>query len=484
MYDLLINNGLVVTENGESQADVAVSDGKIAAVIERGGNGTPVEAGRTIDADGKLVLPGAIDPHVHYGLEFAGCVSEGSEFSLAAAAGGTTTIIDFAVHTDEASAHDAIAAKRAQHDGTIALDYGLHVILTGEIPFEVIEEIPDLVREGYPTIKTMMTYGWMADDGYRWGVMNAVAEAGGLSVVHAEDDAIANWLTKKYVREGKTHGAYIGETRGSVVEEAAVRRALFLAERSGSPLYILHMAAADGVDALAEARSRGLPFYGETLTPYLSFTGENLWEEERGLLYNNYPTLKTQDDQDRLWSAVQDNRLQVISSDHFLIKAVDRNSKMGTKVDDGLQCGQAGVELRMPVSYSLGVATGRLSLTRFVQVIATNPAKIMGLYPQKGTIAVGSDADVVVFDPEKRWTVDVPSLHMDTDYSLWEGWELTGKPQTVIQRGVVLVEDEQVVGPTDGGRFIPRSIPSEIRNRPLDPSLTRGGALRAEPALA
>ena len=236
------------------------------------------------------------------------------------------------------------------------------------------------------------------------------------------------------------------------------------------------MGAETAIDALAEYRTRGLPVYGETLTPYLSFTADELWKEPRGLLYNNYPTIKTQQDQDAIWASVADNRLQVISSDHFLIKAVDRYSKMGTTIED-LQCGQAGVELRIPVAYTLGVGSGRLSLSRFVQLISTNPAKIMGLYPQKGTLAPGSDADVLIFDPEREWRVEVDELNMDTDYSCWEGWDLKGKARTVLQRGVVLIEDEQIVGPRGGGRFLPRAIAPEILARPLDPMLTAGGQL-------
>jgi dihydropyrimidinase len=302
--------------------------------------------------------------------------------------------------------------------------------------------------------------------------MTAVAENGGMSVVHAEDDAIATWLTKKYLREGKTHGAYISETRGPLVEEAAIRRAMLLAERSGSPLYVLHMAAGSGVEALAEGRAKGLAFYGETLTPYLSFTAEKLWDDEnRGLLWNNYPTIKNQEDQDVLWAAIADNRLQVVSSDHFLVTAVDRYEKMGTTVDS-LQAGQAGVELRIPVLFHLGVQGGRISMNRFVELISTNPAKIMGLYPRKGHLAVGSDADIVILDPNRTWTVRHEDLHMSADYSCWDGWELHGKVRTTILRGHVLVDNEEFVGPKGAGQFIPRKLLREIAEPPLQPELT------------
>jgi dihydropyrimidinase len=448
-----------VTEAGVREADVAVAGERVEAIEPRGALGS--EALRVLDAEGLLVLPGGVDPHVHYELEALGARSESAETSVAALFGGTTTVIDFAFQEPPTGALDTVASRQEVFEGRMAPDWGLHVVLTGEIPFEVVEEIGDLVRDGVPTVKTMTTYGWMCDDGHRYGVMCAVAEAGGMSVVHAEDDDIARWLTKKYVREGKTHGAYIAETRPSLVEEAAVRRALLLAERSGSALYILHMAAAAGVEALAEARARGLPMYGETLTPYLSFTADALWEEGRGLLFNNYPTIKTQADQDLLWGAVADDRLQAVTSDHFLIKAADRMTKMGVTIED-LQCGQAGVETRIPVLYSSGVAAGRLSLERFVQLVATNPARLMGLYPRKGTLAPGSDADIVLFDPAKRWTVSLDTLHMDTDYTCWEGWELTGKPRTIVLRGVVVIEDERVVGSTTRGTFLPRAVASEL----------------------
>jgi dihydropyrimidinase len=468
-YDLLVRGGTVVTEDGSREADVAVVGERIDAIEAPGALGT--DARRVVDAHGMLVLPGAVDPHVHYELEALGARSESAETSVAALFGGTTTVVDFAFQEPPTSAHDTIAARKAIFEGRMAPDWGLHIVLTGEIPFEVMEELGDVVRGGIPTVKTMTTYGWMCDDGHRYGVMCAVAEAGGMSVIHAEDDDIARWLTKKYVREGKTHGAYIAETRGSLVEEAAVRRALLLAERSGSALYILHMAAAAGVDALAQARAAGLPMYGETLTPYLSFTADALWEEGRGLLFNNYPVIKTQADQDVLWEAIADDRVQAVTSDHFLIKAADRMTKMGVTIED-LQCGQAGVETRLPVLFSSGVATGRISVERFVQLVATNPARLMGLYPRKGTLAPGSDADLVVFDPARRWTVSLDNLHMASDYNCWEGWELVGKPRSVVLRGTVVIEDEQVVGPRDGGVFLPRAIAPELLRTPADHAAT------------
>ena len=465
MFDLLVRGGTVVTATGTDDLDVAVSGEEIAAVEGHGELGS--EAKKVVDATGKMVLPGGVDPHVHYGVNFERIVfAEPQEYSWAAAWGGTTTTIDFALQSAEQPLHEAVAEKKEEAGGRMAVDYGLHAMLTGTPTFEVIEEIGDIIRGGIPTVKTLTTYLWMMDDGHRFGVMSEVAEHGGLSIVHAEDDAIANWLTAKYLREGKTHGAYVAETRGPLVEEAAIRRCLLLAERAGSPLYVFHMAAGSGIQALAEARARDLPMYGETLIIYLTFTSDILWDDERqGLLWNNIPSLKSQEDVDACWSAVQDDHCQVVSSDHFAIESKVRYEKMGTTIDQS-QGGQSSVEMRLPGLWSEGVETGRISPNRFVELVSTNPAKIMGLYPRKGQIAVGADADIVVLDPKKTWTPRWQDHHMVVDYNNWEGIELTGKIVTTILRGNVLLEDENWVGSKTGGQFQERALLPEITSNP------------------
>jgi len=478
-HDLLIRGGTVVSHEDERALDVAIDEEQITALY---GPGADVDAAETIDASGKLVIPGGVDPHVHYAMDFQGLLeTEGPENTAAAVHGGDTTVIDFAIMEPPRGLQETITAKQERLNGNMAVDWGLHAILTGEFSFENIEEIGDVIRGGIPTIKTMMTYGWMCDDGRRFGVMSEVAKHGGMSVVHAEDDAIANWLTAKYVREGKTHGAHICEVRGPLVEEAATRRALFLAERAGSPLYILHMAAGSAIEALGEYRSRGLPMYGETLAAYLSFTQDDLWEETpievngrqyaRGPIYNNYPTPKFGPDRDACWAAIADDRLQAVATDHCLVKLKDRYEIMGTTVD-AMQAGQASVELRVPVVYSHGVATGRFSASRWVELISYNPARLMGLWPAKGELAPGADADVVVFDPQRKWTVQWQDLHMSEPYSCWDGWELTGKVRDTIRRGQVLVRDGNYVGSRTDGRFLKRRLLSELMASSLNPSLT------------
>jgi dihydropyrimidinase len=480
-YDLIVRGGTVVTPSATEPLDVAVSGEQIAAIEPPGSLGR--DAGRVIDATSCLVIPGGVDPHCHWNLGWQETKSEGQEHSWAAAWGGTTTLIDFAFQEGEVSLHDAVAAKREEADGSMAVDYGLHALLSGNTSFEVMEEIGDVIRGGIPTIKTLTTYAWMSDDGHRYGVMTEVAEHGGLSIVHAEDDALANWLTKKYIREGKTHGGYISETRGSLVEELAIRRALLLAERTGSPLYIFHMAAGAGVHALAEARAKGLPMYGETLIVYLSYTAEKLFDDaNRGLLVSNFPTIKFQEDQDTLWAAVADNRLQVVSSDHYGLDAETRYKHMGTRVDTP-QGGQNAVEMRVPVLFHRGVQEGRISLERFVELISTNPAKIMGLYPRKGALLPGSDADIAVIDPNRRWTVRAEEHHMGGDYNAWEGWELGGEVVTTILRGTPLVENDRWVGSKTGGRYLPRTLMPEVVGASPDLSATFESALQTATAV-
>ena len=475
MHDLLILNGTVVTPAGSEALDVAVDGETIAALGMPGELGT--EARKVVDATGCLVIPGGIDPHVHYAMNFEGILTtegpavlvrrrprrehERHRLRLPGAAGG-------AHRRDRRRARRSSRARwpstgRSTRSSRKAFSY------------DDVEEIGQAIRDGIPTIKTMMTYGYMSDDGQRYGAMLEVAEHGGMSVVHAEDDAIASWLTGKYIREGKTHGAYICEVRGPIVEEAAIRRAMFLAERTGSPLYVLHMAAGSGIEALAEGRAQGLPFYGETLSAYLSFTQDDLWDESpievngttynaRGALFNNYPAPKFGPDRDTCWAALADGRLQVVATDHALVSLKDRFETMGTTVDN-MQAGQAAVETRIPLLYSEGVAKGRISAERWVELISVNPAKLMGMWPRKGQIAEGADADIVVFDPERRWTVDWRELHMSGGYSCWDGWEVTGKVRDTILRGSVLVEDGEFVGLED--------------RRPVGPADdAAGGALR------
>ena len=469
-YDLLVRGGTVVTPAAAEPLDVGVTGERIAAIDRHGALGNEAADDRR---DRLHRHPGRVDPHVHYSLGFGPVHAEPQEYSPAPTFGGTTTLIDFAFWQEPKTLHEAVEEKKAEASGRMAVDYSFHALLAGNPPFEVLEEIGDVIRGGIPTIKTLTTYGWMSDDGHRYGVMSEVAEHGGLSIVHAEDDDIANWLTKKHLRE---EARRLHRRHARAARRGGRGAALLAARRAdGIALYVFHIAAGSAAIALGEGRARGLPFFGETIIAYLSFTADKLWDDEgRGLLWNNYPVIKHQGDQDVLWEAVADDRIQVVSSDHFATSAADRFEKMGTTVDS-LQAGQASVEMRVPVLFHRGVHERRISLNRFVELVSTNPAKIMGLYPRKGALAVGSDADIVVIDPAKSWTVSAESHHMSPDYNCWEGWRL-GRVTTTILRGSVLVADGNWVGSRTGGRFIERTLLPELTGRPPDLSLTSESA--------
>lgn len=443
-----------MTIDGRRSADVAVIAGRIASITPHGSHYARVK--RTIHADGLLVLPGAVDPHCHFGTFLDDSWAEPECYSAAAAFGGTTTVLDFVFQSAPASLHEAVQRKREQADGEMAVDYGLHAVVTGDISFEVLDEIPDIIQSGIPSVKTFMTYrSLVVDDGHRWAVMREVADHGGLSLVHAEDDAIAAWLTKRSLRRGNIHGSYISETHPALVEEAAVRRALLLAERAESPIYILHVSSAAALAAITQARTRGLPVYGETLLTYLSFTNEQVRTgEDGGLLWNNFPPLKCDSDRRTLREAVKDDRLQVVSSDQWA-NTYDERMASGTTIDR-LQSGQAAVELRVPVLFHLLVNSGMIELERFVEVVATNPAKLMGIYPEKGDLQVGSDADIVLFDPHATWTIRHEDLHMRADWNCWDDWEITGRVALTLLRGEIMVEHGRWVGPRGSGHFLKR----------------------------
>jgi dihydropyrimidinase len=475
VFDTLVSGGTVVTPVEIAELDVGIVDEQIAAI------GTPGSLGRdavqTIDATGCLVLPGGIDPHVHYSgpaTPAGGAAPETQDYSAAAAFGGVTTIVDFAFQAGSQSLHDAIASKKEEAAGRMAVDFGLHAGFLGNPRFEVLDEIEDAVKGGLPTFKTFMIYpGWEMDDGHLWGVMNRVAACGGVTLVHAEDSALVSWLTAKYVREGKTHGAHIVETRPSVAEETAMRRALTLAERSGCRVYFMHVSSRRGLEAIVDARQRGVIVLAETTAPYLSFTAEKLWEEN-GLLWATTPPVKYADDRDALWRALASHILDVVSSDHFVVSTKDKYEKMGTTIKS-LMGGYDGVELRVPLMFHCGVQEGRITLRRFVDVVSANPARIMGLYPRKGCLAPGADADIMIIDPEHLWTIRSDDLHTSADYCPWEGWELRGKVRTTLLRGSPLVVNENYVGSKTGGRFLPRFVDM--------PQATDDGIMRLRPAV-
>lgn len=330
-------------------------------------------------------------------------------------------------------------------------------MITGESTFEVLEEIPETISGGVSSFKMFTTFSGssaagavFSHDGRIWGVMQQTARHGGIAMVHCEDDCIIDQCVRKLYREGRQHTRNITEARPNLCEELAITRMLLLAKRTGSPLYIVHVSSVEGVEAIAEAQGKRLPVYGEALHNYLAFCSED-YARPSGAIYHNYPSLKSRKDQAALWTALTSGVLDVASSDDFTIPFARKT--LGQEVDNTAG-GHDGIETRMGYLYSEGVRTGKLDINRYVDVSATSVAKLFGIYPRKGIVAIGSDADIVILDPDMRKRITLAELHSDCDYSIWDGADFTGWPVVTMLRGNVLVENGVWTGPAGGGQFI------------------------------
>jgi dihydropyrimidinase len=459
MFDLLITGGKIVSPDNTIVGDVAVKKGKVVAVTQPGV--LTSKAVRTIDATDKYVVPGGVDAHVHFRMGFPPIVTQDyDQGTIAAAYGGTTTVIDFAIREAGASPLQSVKNKISETEGKLAIDYSCHCLLTGKLAPADIEELGDVIALGVPSIKVMMIYfDWPPGDGGLYAMLEEVAKHGGIGVVHAENQAMQQYFAEKLISEGKTSGRFIEASRPGIVEEEAVRRAIFLAKKAGAGLFVLHNTYRGSVEAIAEARAKGQAVYGETCHNYLCFTNDDLVNRENGLRWSNFPPLRHAEDQAKLWQALISGSLQVVSTDDFTFPAETRDT-MGQELPD-IECGHNGAETRVPVLFSEGVSKGRMSINRFVEIFSTNAAKIYGLYPQKGTIAPGSDADIVLIDPDLEKTIKLEDLHT-VDYSIWDDFEVKGVPIMTISRGKIIVENGTYVGQVGDGRFVKRKIDPQI----------------------
>jgi dihydropyrimidinase len=461
VLDLAVVGGTVVTGHTPVRADIGVKDGRIV-VISAPGSITG-DTSETLEASGRFVVPGGIDAHVHFNLNVTEAMRAQSavDGSRAAAFGGTTTFIDFALQAGDQSAMEAVEAKVEELRGQRPqVDYALHLMLTGAVGLEVMDELKGVVDSGVSSFKMFTTFSGesasgnlYSDDGRIYGVMQQAERAGGMVMVHCEDDCIIGYNVQRLYAAGMQHGRNIHLARPPLAEEAAVRRMALLARRTGCPLYVVHVSSSWGVEAIREARAARLPVYGEVLHNYLTFTSERYAADE-GLLYHNYPPLKGSSDQDELWRAAASGDLQTVASDDFTIP---KAAKLSGRQVDNVPGGHNGIETRMDVLFSEGVASQRLDLARYVRLTAENPAKLFGLYPRKGAIAIGSDADLAVIDPAWSGRLSLAELHSACDYSLWDGWDLRGRVRATVLRGRVLVQDGRWVGPTGAGEFVPAS---------------------------
>ncbi len=451
----LIRNGRIITAVDDYNADILIEDGIVTLI----GRKLEMEADKVIDASGKWVIPGGIDAHTHMELPFGG-TSSSDDFrtgTIAAAHGGTTTIIDFAVQSHGQALRGALDTWFAKAEGKTAIDYGFHMICT-DLPDSRLPEMKDLINEGISSFKLFMAYPgvFLVDDGTIFKAMSTAGEAGGLVCMHAENGLVIDVLVKRALAEGRTAPKYHALTRPTKAEAEGTGRAIALAEMAGAPVYIVHLSCDDALRKVVEARDAGIPAYAETCPQYL-FLDQSDYERENfeGAKYVMTPPLRPKENQEKLWRGLQFNDLQAISTDHcpFCFK---EQKELGRGDFSKIPNGGPGVEDRMSLVFNGGVVAGRISPNRFVELVSTSPARIFGLFPRKGTIAVGSDADIVIFDPEAEKTISAKTHHMNVDYSAYEGMKVRGVSETVLSRGKIIVDKGQYLGKPGEGQFLKR----------------------------
>jgi dihydropyrimidinase len=455
---ILIKGGRVVTAVDSYIADILIED-SVIALIGRDLDRIAGEVDKKIDASGKLVIPGGIDPHTHMDLPFGG-TSSSDDFETgtrAAAFGGTTTIIDFAVQYHGQALNQALDVWFAKAQGKAAIDYGFHMIVT-DMPDQRLPELHGLIDQGVSSFKLFMAYPgvFLVDDGTIFKAMSKAGEHGGLICMHAENGVVIDVLVKRAIAEGKTAPKYHALTRPTRAEAEGVHRAIAIAEMANSPVYIVHLSCYDALKEVQAARDLGLPAFAETCPQYL-FLDYSLYEQEgfEGAKYVMTPPLRDKSNQEQLWKGLRGNDLQVISTDHcpFCFK---EQKELGRDDFSKIPNGGPGVEHRMSLIYDGGVVQNRINVNRFVELTSTAAAKIFGLFPKKGTIAVGSDADIVVFDPNREQVISSKTHHMRVDYSAYEGRKVRGVTEIVLSRGNVIVENGEFKGKAGDGKFLKR----------------------------
>jgi dihydropyrimidinase len=454
--DTVIRGGTIVTASDTTRGDVGILGDKIVAIASEL---NAENAARVIDAAGRYVMPGGIDVHTHLDMPFGGTKSadDFESGTVAAAHGGTTTLIDFAIQYKGQTLRHAFDTWMAKADHKAAIDYAFHCIIT-ELGDAHVEEMGALVREGVPSFKLFMAYPgvFMLDDASIFRAMLAAAKYGGMICMHAENGGAIDVIVQRALAEGKRAPKYHALTRPTTAEAEATSRAIALAEMAGAPVYIVHLSCNDALEKVREARDRGLAAYAETCPQYLYLSLENMDVPGfEGAKYVFTPPLREKWNQEKLWQGLAKDTLQVVSTDHcpFCFK---EQKELGRDDFTKIPNGGPGIENRMSLVFSGGVNGGRFSVNRFVQLVSTAPAKLFGLYPRKGTIAVGSDADIVVFDPDEEMVISASTHHMRVDYSMFEGIRVKGVAKIVLSRGRVIVENGEFKGRAGSGEFIKR----------------------------
>jgi len=452
MIDLLIQGGTVVFPETCVEVSLAVDGGKIVGL---GTPGSLPTARRTIDARGCYVLPGGVDPHVHIHWPFldATTADDYAEATIAAAIGGTTTLIDFAHPKMGSTPLARTTARRAHADGQVAIDYSLHCVLTGGA-LDDLSSIAEVGVQGVNSFKVYMAYsrrGLMVDDAHMLQLFSASAAQGATVCVHAENGTVAAANEKQFLAEGRMSAVDFPLHKPSHVEADAVSRAIHWARQAGVRLCILHLTTAEGVSLVREAKRSGVPVFAETCPQYLLLT-DRVFGNEDGHRYICSPPLRSDGDREALWKGLVDGTIDMVGTDHCVFTAAqkDEHKDNFAEVPNGLP----GLETRMSLLFSEGVAAGRMSINDLARVTAFGPARTFGLYPRKGSLMPGADADIVLLDPEQKWTIDPENLHMAADWSPFNDWQIVGRPTVTIARGNVVAEGGEFVGEVGSGRFL------------------------------
>jgi dihydropyrimidinase len=470
MSSVLIKGGRVITAADDYVGDVYVENERISLI----GESLDVEADKVIDASGKYVLPGGVDPHTHLDMPFGGTITidDVESGQTAAAFGGTTCHVDFIIQPKGATFAEAIDEWRAKANGKQVIDMGYHMAVTDLHEGGTLEELATLPDQGITSYKLFMAYkgAIMVDDETLFRVMQVAGDTDALVMVHAEHGDSIAVLVEQAVARGETDPHYHALTRPPETEGEATNRAIQLARVAGCNLYVVHVSCQEAVEPIAIAREKGWDVWGETCTQYF-FVDYTFLERPNfeGAKYVYTPPPRDKANQDVLWNAVRTDILSAISTDHCAFNW-DGQKTLGKDDFSKIPNGGPGLENRLHMIHEFGVRAGRISLNRMVELLSTNPAKLFGLYPRKGTIAVGSDADIVIFDPEKKLTISASTHHSRVDYNLYEGTEVTGSPEVVLLRGNVLLENDELVASPGIGQYVARA--------------RFGEELKAEPAVA
>ena len=477
MLDLVIHGGTVVTPGGVGQFDIGIQGERIVLVAARGAIFDEFRI--AIDATGKYVFPGGIEPHTHIATRVSeawagrpGVMTQSPEAaSRAAAHGGVTTYIDFAggmEGTEDGDQSDnsimnRLDARRSVFSGHSYTDFAFHFTLAGEVPSNTIGEIREAIDSGVASFKIFTTFNSKVPYGHLWEIFKTVGINGGIMAVHAEDDDMVKYMEAKLIREGRNQGYNLHLAHNNVSEDISFRKIIRLSEHTETGIYFVHTTAKEGAIAIGEARNNQLPVYGETLRNYLHFTHEH-YRETEGTAIHTYPAIKHASDRHELQEALINGILSTTATDEY---TTYKDVKLSGNTIETVCGGHNGIETRLPVIYTKFVSTGRISIEHFANITSTNAAKILGMYPQKGAIATGSDADIVLLDPDMKRTITLDGLHADSDYSIWEGFECQGYPVTTILRGKIIVENGELKGSAEDGKWLARKVAPSVLTSPV-----------------